>query len=183
MALGDYVREGTPLFRLNEDDPIELHLPIPERHRASLKLGLEAEVRSDAFSGVVTGLLHRIHPEINVKTRTFTVEVILQNAEHRLVPGSFARAWIKTHTDQEAVFVPESAVVSFAGIQRVYLADSGKAKEQIVDASEPSEGIVEVRSGLKAGIEVIVENAGVLYQGAAIRVLPGKDDPKGALPR
>jgi multidrug efflux pump subunit AcrA (membrane-fusion protein) len=60
------------------------------------------------------------------------VEINIPNDGGALKPGAFARGSITTSTQESATFVPASAVVTFAGVHRVYSIKDGKAAEHRV---------------------------------------------------
>ena len=70
-----------------------------------------------------------------------------------------------------ALAVPESAIVSFAGIDRVIAVEDGKAVEKRVRLGRRAEGAVEVLEGLVGG-ELVVLSPGNLQQGAPVVVAP-----------
>ena len=65
------------------------------------------------------------------------VEAEVPNAAARCGPGSFANAEIVTGATQQAIIVPASALVTFAGVEKVLTVDKGKASEKRVHDGPP----------------------------------------------
>lgn len=145
---GEYVSEGTPLFRLVDDNPIRLRMAVPERYTAKVSTGQPVKVRVQAFNEPFEGKVTRISPEINPANRTFLVEVSIANPDHRLKPGGFAMGAIQIQADKPEVMVAKKAVSTFAGVSKVFEVADGKTKEIVVTlGNEVGENIV-VTQGL-----------------------------------
>jgi multidrug efflux pump subunit AcrA (membrane-fusion protein) len=87
----------------------------------------------------------------------------------RLRPGSFARADIVADAKSLSPAVPASAVVSFAGIDKVISIQDGKALEKPVTLGRHAGDWVEVLSGVKTG-ETVIVNPGNLQSGQPVTV-------------
>lgn len=128
VSEGTHVRPGAEMCRLVLDQTLKLRVPVPERHSAEVKEGQRAQVTSAAFSKPFEGKLTRVNPSVDPTTRTFEVEIQIPNPEGKLKPGGFAKAAIFTRLEQEAATVPLSALVTFAGVTKIFLAEHGRAR-------------------------------------------------------
>src|SRR5687768_14020985 len=91
VNVGELVREITPAYKLIDDNPIKLKAMVPERHVAEVKVGQKAKVRVEAYPGVeFEGVISRINPQVEITNRTFSVEILIRNDDHRLRSGAFA---------------------------------------------------------------------------------------------
>ena len=173
VSVGEYVREGTPMFRLVASDPIKFRAKVPERFAGRVRVGQKATVLVEAFPDVFQGLVARINPQVELTNRTFEVEVTVPNGDGRLQPGAFARGSLLTHTDENVLFVPESAVVTFAGVSKVFTVADGKAVDHRVTVGVALDDQVEIVSGLKPDArEVVVAGAAKLAGGAPVTLKP-----------
>jgi multidrug efflux pump subunit AcrA (membrane-fusion protein) len=84
-----------------------------------------------------------------------------------LRPGAFARAEIVTASDTPALTVPVGSLVTFAGIEKVLVAENGAVKEKFITTGDRASNQIEVTSGLKAG-ELVLVNPGGLRAGRAV---------------
>lgn len=165
---GEYVREGTPLFRLIEDDPLKLRSSVPERFGPDIRIGQRVALRIEGVPREVWGLISRINPQVDLATRTFQIEAVVPNADRSLKAGAFVRASVQTHIDPSAVVVPESAINRFAGVAKVFTVKDGKAQEIRVETGIPRDGVVEITRGLKGGEPIVVSAAGTLATGVPL---------------
>jgi multidrug efflux pump subunit AcrA (membrane-fusion protein) len=173
VSVGEYVREGTAMFRLVAADPIKFRAKVPERFVAQVRVGQRATVSVEAYNDVFTGQVARINPAIDLASRTFEVEVTVPNADGRLQPGGFARGSILTYTDENVLFVPREALVTFAGVSKVFTVADGKAVDHTVQVGVTLDGQVEIVKGLKAGAgDVVVGGAAKLAGGAPVTAKP-----------
>lgn len=172
IGLGEYVREGAPLFRLIDDDPIKLRAAVPERFLSEVQLGQSVQVTVEAFPEVFEGKIVRVNPQVDQASRNFTIEVVVPNTARKLRPGGFARASVQTRMEPNAHFVPIEAVASFAGVNRVFVVTDGKAAEKIVELGQRVDGRVEIVSGLTGDESIVVSNADKLASGMPVTVQP-----------
>ena len=96
------------------------------------------------------------------------IEADIPNAG-QLRPGNFVHARIVVGSRSVAT-VPESAIVTFAGLQKVITVKDGKAVERPVRTGATQGQRVEIVSGLEPG-EAVVKSPGSLQQGQAVSVL------------
>ena len=106
--------------------------------------------------GVHDGHVARISPSFDEVNRTLLVETEVSNAANVLRPGAFARAEIIVSAGQRALMVPPSSIVTFAGIDRVFVLKGDKASETRIRTGRRSEQGVEVTEGLSVGDQVVL---------------------------
>ncbi len=156
VSVGDYVSVGTPLFRLVDPDPLKLKVAVPERYIGRIQLDQKVSVVTDAYTDLFEGSIARISPAVDVQSRTFGIEIRVPNSDRRLRAGMFARAEILTG-EEEAVVIPQDAVRSFAGVDKVVTVADGKAIEVQVTLGDKSGDKVEILNGLLAGTRVVLK--------------------------
>lgn len=148
ISQGEYVSEGTALFRLVDDNPIRLRMAVPERYSAKVSTGQPVKVRVAAFDEPFSGKVTRISPEINPANRTFLVEVAIANPDHRLKPGGFAMGAIEIESGRPAILVSQKAVTTFAGVSKAFEVVDGKTSEILVKLGEKIGDQIIVTDGL-----------------------------------
>ncbi len=167
---GEYIAVGAPVVTLVRIHPLRLRLAIPEREAASVRAGQAVTLRVEGDAAAYLGRVARLSPAIEEGNRTLMVEAEVPNQNGALRPGSFARAEIETESDQKVVIVPASAVVTFAGIEKVIVVQDGKSFEKAVQTGRRSGDRVEIVQGLSAGEQVVVQ-PGNLVGGQAVTVV------------
>ena len=100
---------------------------------------------------VYQGTVARLSPQIAEQSRTLLIEAEIPNERGVLRPGAFAKAEVVTQADQKIVTVPASAIVVFAGVEKVIGVKDGKTVELRVQTGSRQGDRVEIVSGLRAG--------------------------------
>ena len=163
VAEGTLVRIGTEVCKLVINQTLKVRVPIPERYGNEVQRGEKAEVYTAASLRPFAGTVTLINPAVEPKTRTFEVEIQVSNLSGELKPGSFARVAIHTHLDAEAATVPLAALVNFAGINKIYLAENGHAKAVEVTVGVQTTEWVEIAApALPRGAQVITTGQSAL---------------------
>ena len=168
-AVGQYLAAGTPVVTIVRVDPLRLRVEIPEREATSVRRGQPVRVTLDGDPTVYAGEVARLSPAISPDNRTLLVEAAIRNDPPHLRPGSFVRAEIVVESGSPALLVASGAVVSFAGVDKVYTVQDGHAVERRVQLGRREGESVEVLKGLKAGDQVVLR-PGTLVGGQAVRV-------------
>ena len=177
VSTGEYVKVGTPLFRIVDDRTIRLLGEVPEFYAASLRIGLPVELSVDGRPGkTYRGTLKRISPASNAANRAIQVEGNFPNANRELKSGFFGKAAILLRVDPDGVSVPKQAVVTFAGVEKVFVIDNNAARERRVKLGQDLGDRIEIVAGIAAGDRVAVSRTGKLVEGSRVRIEPG--DPR-----
>lgn len=172
--LGEYLAAGAPVVTVVKLTPLRLRLDVPEREALNIRFGQEVAVRTEGATDAWPGRIVRLSPAIEEANRSLIVEAEVDNSRGLLRPGSFARAEIVTEAGSDAVVVPASSVVLFAGIEKVVTVKDGKALERPVTTGRRAGDAVEILSGLQDG-EVVVVRPGNLTTGAAVEISPSSE--------
>ena len=123
----------------------------------------------EALAGrTFTGRIVRIGPSLNEQTRALTVEAEVNNSGNQLRPGMFAKSQLITANDASAVMIPAKAVLTAAGLSKVFVIENGKAVERIVKTGVNDGELIEIVEGVKANETVAVSNLEKLEQGSVV---------------
>lgn len=170
-SVGEFLAAGAPVVQLVRVHPLRLRLAVPERDAPSVRVGQLVRLQVEGVAEEHNGRVARLSPALQEQSRTLAVEAEVANPAGRLRPGSFARAEIVVEAAKGAVLVPASAVVAFAGIEKVIGVADGKAVERPIRTGRRVDDRVEVVEGLAVGDAVVVE-PGNLTGGQPVRVAP-----------
>jgi multidrug efflux pump subunit AcrA (membrane-fusion protein) len=168
-SIGEYVASGAPIVTVVKMNPLRLRAEVPERESRDVKQGQSVRVSVEGDSNIYSGIIKRISPAITAQNRVLMVEAEVQN-NGQLKPGAFAKADIVVNANSLTVAVPSSAVVSFAGIDKVLTVQEGKAAEKPVTMGRRNGDWIEILSGIKVGDSVIVD-PGNLQTGQPVNII------------
>ena len=166
-SAGEFLNIGTPVLTLVRIDPIRARLEVAEKDAPRIRIDQKVYLHIEGLDQRLEGRIGRLSPVISSGNRMLLVEADLPNPSSILRPGSFAKAEIVVDEKATAVFVPASAVVSFAGLQKIFLVENGKAVEKEVTLGGLNGELVEIESGLKPG-ELVVSQPGGLRTGQPV---------------
>jgi membrane fusion protein, multidrug efflux system len=168
-SVGEYLAAGAPVVDIVRMNPLRLRAEVPERDAGTVRFGQNVRVSVEGDGKVYLGQIKRLSPVITQQNRMLMVEADVQN-DGSLRPGSFAKAEIVTNDAKMAVTVPNNAIVTFAGIEKVIIVQNGKALEKPITTGRRSGEWTEIIAGVNVGDQVIVD-PGNLQSGMAVEVV------------
>jgi RND family efflux transporter MFP subunit len=168
-ARGAYLPVNGKIVTLVKINPLRLRADIPESAAATVRVGQQMSLEVDSFPGrTFTGRIVRIGPSLNEQTRALTVEAQVANAGNQLRPGMFARATLVTAPNAPAVMVPSKAVITVAGLTKVYVIENGQAAERIIKTGATDGDLVEIIEGVASGETLATSNLEKLQTGTVV---------------
>jgi membrane fusion protein (multidrug efflux system) len=172
VSAGEYVTPGSKLFSLVSLNPLKLRGEVPERFVHEIGVDQSVRVAVDPFADLkFEGKVSRISPASDPQSRSVALEVLVDNSQGKLKPGFFAHAAVVTRQDDRALMVPQEALITFAGVTKLFVARNGVAAERQVTVGTRGEaGLVEITDGLHETDLVVVSGLTKLSNGAAVEV-------------
>lgn len=171
--VGDMFTMGQPIYTVQQITPVKLIVGISEVDYTKVKKGDKVELTVDAIPDkVFSGKVNRIYPTVDVATRTFSVEIIVENADRVLRPGMFARVSVNFGVNNSVV-VPDLAVVkqSGSGERFIYVLKSDNTVEyRKVTLGRRMGTEYEVLEGIEDGAKVVTKGQSRLKDGVKVRV-------------
>jgi RND family efflux transporter MFP subunit len=166
---GEYLQPGTPIATIVQINPLRLRLEIPEMVAARIIKGLVVTLKVDTFPDrEFKGRIARISPSVDEKNRSLIAEAEVPNENALLKPGMFARARIASEVEVATLMVPDKAVVSLAGVDKVFVVEGGQAVERQVKLGGRNGSLIEVIDGIRVGDRVITSNTDQLHNGKSV---------------
>jgi RND family efflux transporter MFP subunit len=168
-SVGEYLAAGAPVATVVRLHPLRLRVNVPEREAADVRTGQAVRLTVEGDPTVYQGRVVRLSPIVQEQNRTLSVEAEIPNERALLKPGAFARADIVTQASEPVIRVPTSALVTFAGIEKLLVVRQGKIVEVRVQTGRRANDSVEIVGGLKPGEQVVLQ-PGNLAPGQAVVV-------------
>jgi len=192
VDVGSQLSYGTPFATLQNLDKLYLDFFLPEQNLPLLKVGQTVLTTVSAYPGeVFKAQIVAISPKVETNTRNVQIRASLDNPGEKLLPGMFAGLAVLYGQQEDAVVVPETAVTFTLYGNTVFvvaprLDADGKplldadgqpqliAERRNVEADERRDSRVHIRSGVKAGEQVVTNGQLKLDDGTLIKLT---DDP------
>ena len=173
VQVGEFIPEHTPVVTIVQMNPLKLRTAVQERNAELIRPNQPVQFRVESLPGkVFEGRVAFISPAVDQATRTFPVEVLVDNGARMLKPGFFAKGVILTRKDENVLAVPEEAVSTLAGVSAVFVIEKDKARQQTVTIGARDGKLLEVLSGLKGDEVLATSNLSQLATGVAVQAQP-----------
>jgi membrane fusion protein (multidrug efflux system) len=185
VSVGDYVKDGADLINVEDVRTLKVDFRLPERYLAQVKVGQPVEVGADAFPGrSFRGVLDAIDPRVDANGRSLELRARIDNSDGVLRPGMFARVRVILGERNDALLVPEEAIVPQGAdffVFRVIDRDGQTVAQRVrVRAGVRRDARVEIVEGLSAGDRIVIAGMRLARDGQLVRVVNNPSSDKSA---
>ncbi len=179
VSVGDYLKDGADIVNIEDIDAVLVDFRLPERFQSKIRPGLKAQLNVDALPGrPFTALVQAVDPLIDANGRSVGVRGCIDNRQRQLRPGMFARVNTVFGVRENALTVPEEAIVPQGGrtfVVKVVPGDKPDtlvAQRVAVKTGVRQPGKVEITEGLEADDTVVTAGHQRLQKdGTPVRVV------------
>lgn len=164
-----------PILTIEQVQPVKIIINVSETDYTKVHKGMGVDIALDVYPDEkFKGTVYLIHPTVDASTRTFTVEITIDNAADKVLPGMFARATLNFGTANNIV-VPDRAVVKQTGSGNKYIYVYNPGTQTVsfnqVQLGQRIDNTYEVLSGVKDGEMVVISGQTRLSSGAKVDVV------------
>lgn len=170
---GDMYSAGTPLYTIEKIRPVKLIVNVSESMFTTIKKGMDVDFKLDVYGDeIFKAKVHLIYPTIDPATRTFPVELRVDNANEKVRPGMFARVTIN-QAKSKKILVADRCIqkLTGSGDRYVFVIVDGKAEYRKVELGDRFDTEFEILSGLNAGETVVITGQTRLKDGAKVQII------------
>jgi len=169
IDIGSSVNTTTPVALVANLDRAEIHLDIPEKYLPKISLAQDADITVDAYPNEkFLGKVTMISPIVDLQTRAAPIEIKIDNEDHRLQSGMFAKVKLVIEEQKNVPIILKEAIIGRGADTYVYIVDGRRAflKRLILGIRQgPYYG---VESGLKTGDSVVIVGQQRLRDGCLV---------------
>lgn len=156
VTVGATIGPADSVAVLTAVDPLRVSAGIPESYLGRIREDLALRASTPAFPDrEFGGRVVYVSPEVDPTTRSVLVEAEIDNPDGLLRPGQSLSVAATVGTVDDALTVPEQALIHEGDRISVYVVEEGKALRRDVTLGERGEGRVVVTEGLEAGDLVV----------------------------
>jgi len=181
VNVGQMINAGQQVIALTSLDRVYVDFALPEQNVSKLTKDLEVSVRADALPGrEFKGKLTAINSMVDPITRNVPLQATLENSDHALRPGMFAKVDVMLPETKKTIVIPGSAVSYAPYGDSVFVIEKQKdpksgreslvLRQQFVRIGEVRGDFVAVKQGLKPGQEVVGTGVFKLRNGMAVTI-------------
>ncbi len=181
VNIGQMINSGQQVVQLQALDSVYVDFTLPQQRLSQIKPGLDVHVATDAIANrQFNGKLTAINPAVDVVTRNVALQAVLENKDHTLRPGMFAKVEVVLPEERRALIIPGSAVSYAPYGDSVFVIEKKKdektgqetqvLRQQFVRIGEARGDFVSVTTGLKPGEIVVGTGVFKLRNGMAVTI-------------
>ncbi|HEX8299403.1 MAG TPA: efflux RND transporter periplasmic adaptor subunit, partial [Rubricoccaceae bacterium] len=176
MGPGELASPGMPVVRIVSGGAVKIEAGVPERYAGAIRVGATVQVTQTANAGEPRGgRVTFVGVAVDPQTRTFPIEIQVDNADGALKPSMVVRLAVTRAVLENTVVVPQDAIVRDGDATFVMIAvrnaqGATVAERRPVELGPTSGANVVVLSGVRTGESIIVSGQSGLAQGATVRV-------------
>ena len=163
---GQMVPAGQKLVTLQALDKVFVDFFLPQQQLGKVEVGMPVKMTTDAIDGLAfKGVLSAINSAIDPATRAVSLQATIDNGEHALRAGMFARVEVLLPETHPTLIIPSTAVAYAPYGNSVYVIEKKKdektgkdalvLRQQFVRTGETRGDFVSVTEGLKEGDEIV----------------------------
>lgn len=191
VNVGQMVPVGQKLVTLQALDKVYVDFSLPQQDLGDVKVGLPVKVTTDAIKGrEFEGKMTAVNSAVDTATRSVSLQAAMDNSDHALRAGMFARISVILPEEKPTLFIPATSVLYAPFGNSVYVIEkkhdekTGKdaliLRQQFIRTGETRGDFVAVTDGLKEGDEIASTGVFKLRNGADV-VVDNKLAPDASL--
>lgn len=169
VDIGVNVTPQTPLALIVSMNRVKIDLDIPEKYLPQVSLDQNADISVDAYNQKFRGIVTKISPVVDMDTRTAPVEITVENKEHLLKSGMFAKVSLIIGESKAVPVVLKESIMGKAPAAYVYVIENNKAILKNVALGIRQGGYFEVTGGVREGDAVVIMGQQRLKDGIDVK--------------
>lgn len=157
VELGMTIAPAVPIARIVDISQVKIKFGVAENDVAKIAERQAAEISLDAIPGhTFAGEVSGVAPQADLATRTFPVEVLVDNPDARIKAGMIAEVNVSAQKVTDIPLLPRSALLERGGKTIFFVVKDGRAEEREPEIGIESGDAVVLISGAMAGEKVVV---------------------------
>jgi multidrug efflux pump subunit AcrA (membrane-fusion protein) len=170
IDLGTEVNPGQVIAQIQQAKNVKIEIDLPSED--IYRIGKDNPVK---IGNQYEGMISSIAPAADPITRKVKVEIVYNNENNDLIPGTYIEVKIPVKqlekTNAESVYIPLRAITITQSEKYIFLAENGIAKKVNIKTGKTEGAMIEIIEGLKPGDQLITEGAKTLEDGETIDII------------
>jgi membrane fusion protein, multidrug efflux system len=179
VNVGQMITAGQQVVSLQALDPLYVDFALPQQDLPRLSPGLEVRVHTDVVAGrEFPGKLTALNSSVDPVTRNVTLQATIENKDHALRPGMFAKIDVLLPDNQQTLVVPGTAISYAPYGDSVFVIEKKKdektgqesqiLRQQFVRVGEARGDFVSITKGLEPGQQIVSTGVFKLRNGMGV---------------
>lgn len=174
-SVGNFTSAQSPFAVVSKTEKLLLKTNINEKEVKNLKAGQEIDLEVPGIlDHTFTGKIKSVAPAMDLQTRSFPLEIEVDNKELLIQAGTFAKAKVEVERKDEVLIIPSQAIIIRGNEARVYIIEENQAQPVTIETGISNNVMTEVISGLSLGDQIITKGNDNVIVGDLVRIV-GED--------
>lgn len=170
FSVGTFIAKNEEILTIVDLNPIYVDFSVPESYNKLLTVGQDIDATIEGVSDLpVSGEIIAIDPKADFLTHSVQVRAELDNGDHALKPGQFARVNLELNKER-GVLIPQIAVEREGNQEFVFIVQDGIAVRTEVTIGQKENGMVCVLDGVKDSDWVVTVGQIKIQDGMPVRI-------------
>jgi len=181
INVGQYINPGDKIATLQSLDPIYVDFTVPQEAVVRLKKGQVVNLTLEAYpDGIFTGKISALDPKADPSTRNIQIEAIVDNPEHKLLPGMYASVAVETDAPEQLITLPQTAISYNPYGELIFVVIKGEpdkdskprhtVTQRFIKVGQTRGDQVAILAGVQEGDEVVTSGQMKLKKGSFVMV-------------
>jgi membrane fusion protein (multidrug efflux system) len=167
---------GSEMFTIVALDTLQGVVYLPEAEMNNVHLNQQAYLNFPANAKAVPATVSLISPIIDTESGTFKVTLKVNNDDHGLKPGMFAKVSLTLDVHDNAQIVPQKALLVTDTETSLFVVKDHKAKKVTVVTGFEQNGFVEILTPLNEDEPIVIVGQQGLKVDSAVKII-GEEEP------
>jgi len=169
--VGEYIKKGNQLFEVMDLSKVKVQVNVPERDVGFASLGKPVNVSVDALGHkAFAGTIDSISLQADTKSRSFEVQVLVDNPKQEILSGMLGRVKMITQSLSDQVLIPRDTVLQDEQGSYVYLAEASVIKKRAIQLGHGVGNRVQVLGGLNPGELLVVVGQQMINHNEKVKI-------------
>ena len=170
ISPGAFVTPITVITTIGQVDQLKLQFTVPEKYGAELKKGQDIQFSIDGSQKTFHANIAASEISIAENTRSLSVRAVVKGQDPALIPGGFAKVKIVMGATDDAIMIPNSAIVPLGRKKQTFLYRGGKAVATDVTTGIRDSSNIQVLTGINPGDTVLTTGLLFLRPGIDVKL-------------
>jgi membrane fusion protein (multidrug efflux system) len=174
---GAYVRPGTDLVTLQDQNSVKINFSIPERYLPLISTGTKVRFTTELSEQQLEATVVATEPGLDASGRSLQVQAMANNSDGKFRAGLSAKIYFGiSGQGAKGVSVPTEALMPGEGGYNAFILANGKAKPVAVTIGNRTESEAVITSGLSTGDSIIISNMLRISEGMPVKAIISKNN-------
>jgi membrane fusion protein (multidrug efflux system) len=174
VDVGQMIKTNDILAQLVDKSSLIVHYSLPENKASQVMLYQKVEINSEAYPNqAFEGKVSFVSPVIDPNTHTLLVWAQIENPNYILSPGFFVQVSHTIGKIENALIIPQKALIPTVEGNDVFIVENGKAIRKKIELGDAInlDSQVMLKSGLKFNDQLVILGQEKLANGSAVKVI------------